>query len=102
MAREKGIKTVALVRKEDAVKTVKDLGATKVVVTDGFKTADDYTKAMMQATDGEGILYGIDCIGSEPGIGIFNSIRKGGKLNFYGALSGIHGNNVQKHSVSIS
>lgn len=31
---------------------MKDLGATKVVVTGAFKSADDYTKAIMDATEG--------------------------------------------------
>ena len=47
------MKTIAMVRKEDAMKTVKDLGATKVIVTGNFKTADNYTKAIMEATDGK-------------------------------------------------
>ena len=31
---------------------MKDLGATKVIVTGSFKSSDDYTKAIMDATDG--------------------------------------------------
>ena len=56
LAREKGIKTVAIVRREDAAKTVQHLGATKVIVAD-FKTSEEYTKAIMEATNGIIIYY---------------------------------------------
>ena len=37
-----GLKTVALVRKEDAVENMRKLGATKVIVTKDLKTSDEY------------------------------------------------------------
>lgn len=36
---------------------MKDLGATKVIVSGGFKSADDYTKAIIDATDGKRLLF---------------------------------------------
>ena len=48
-----GIKTVAIVRKEDAVQMMKDLGATKLLVVGNIKSADEYSKKLLEATDGK-------------------------------------------------
>ena len=47
-----GLKTVALVRREDAVQMLKDLGATKVVVVGKIKDDDEYAREILKATDG--------------------------------------------------
>lgn len=51
-----GLKTIAIVRKEDAMQNMKDRGASKVLVLGDVKSADEYTKAIIDATDGEYVL----------------------------------------------
>ena len=47
---------------------MKELGATKVLVLDSSKSADEYSKAIIDATNGshclrsDGIFYRIECI----------------------------------------
>ena len=51
-----GLKTVAIVRKDDAVQMMKDLGATKVLVVGNIDNSDDYAKAILDATEGKYIF----------------------------------------------
>ena len=47
-----GIKSLAIVRKDDAVELVKKNGADKVIVIGKITNADDYAKAVLDANDG--------------------------------------------------
>jgi NADPH:quinone reductase-like Zn-dependent oxidoreductase len=83
IAAMRGIKTVNIVRREDAVASVAELGA-DVVVVDGDKLA----KRVAEATGGASIQLGIDAVGGEATDRLATCLAEGGTLVNYGMMSG--------------
>ena len=61
ICKDKGFKSIALVRKPDSVEEMKKEGADKTIATGNFKTAEDHTNAILEATDGINKLLMIIC-----------------------------------------
>lgn len=83
LARHRGLRTVNLVRRDAARKTVEDAGA-EIVLVDG----DDIAARVRTATDGGKIRLGIDAVGGEATERLAQCLANRGKVVNYGAMSG--------------
>ncbi len=83
LARLRGLKTVSVVRREDAVGVVREAGG-DVVLVDG----DDLPARAAEATGGAKIRLGIDAVGGSASGRLASSLGRSGTLVSYGALSG--------------
>jgi len=83
LAKRRGIRTVNVVRREDAIAPLRALGG-DVVLVDG----PDLDKRVAEATDKAKIRLGFDCIGGSATDRIARSLAIGGTVVNYGALSG--------------
>ena len=86
LAREKGVKTVNVVRRETLVADLQELGADAVVVDPG--DADDLATRVDAATDGVPIHVGIDCVASTATVAIARCLAPGGTVVNYGFMTG--------------
>lgn len=82
-AAAKGIKTVCVVRREEAVQEVLDFGG-NIAVLDG----DDLAQAVKEATGGESIKVAFDAVAGETTARLADCLEVGGTLVNYGMLSG--------------
>lgn len=83
LAKEKGIKTIATVRRNDQIEQLKALGATEVV-----NTSEIYLpKAVKQITEGKGVKYCFDALGGETGGQVIECLAVGGTMQVFGMLS---------------
>ena len=82
LAKQRGIKTVNIVRRESLVAELKELGA-DVVLVDG----PDLLKDIASATDGAPIKMAIDAVGAETFSNLLASLTFGGTLVAYGVMS---------------
>jgi mitochondrial enoyl-[acyl-carrier protein] reductase / trans-2-enoyl-CoA reductase len=83
LAKEKGVRTVNVVRRDDVTAELKTLGA-DVVLTDG----PDLAQQAPQATGGAPIRLGIDAVSGEACKRIADSVADGGVAVSYGSMSG--------------
>jgi len=83
LARERGLKTVNVVRRDSLIEPLKKLGA-DVVVVDG----PDLSKRIAEATAKAQIRLAIDAIGGEATARLAHAVSPGGTVVNYGALSG--------------
>ena len=83
LAKRRGIRTVNVVRRQDAVAPLQALGG-DVVLVDG----PDLATRVADATDNAKIRLGFDCIGGSATDRIARSLAIGGTVVNYGALSG--------------
>ena len=83
LAKLRGLKTVNIVRRENAVAGVQALGA-DVVIVDGDKLA----KRVAEATGGASFRLGIDAVGGAATDRLANCLAEGAFLVNYGAMSG--------------
>lgn len=84
IAKQEGIKTVAIVRGEDHVKELKELGATYVI--DSKK--ENYLQELKQRVSELQISVFYECIGGADGENQAKQLGDGSQVNYYGALSG--------------
>lgn len=83
LAKRRGLRTVNVVRRQDAIPPLQELGG-DVVLVDG----PDLDKRVAEATGKAKIRLGFDCIGGSATDRIARSLAIGGTLVNYGALSG--------------
>jgi NADPH:quinone reductase-like Zn-dependent oxidoreductase len=83
LAKREGLKTVNVVRREDLVPELRELGA-DVVVVDG----PDLPEKVREATGGAKIRLGIDAVGGSATTRLGDSLAPGGIVVNYGAMSG--------------
>lgn len=83
LAKLRGLHTVNIVRRENAVRAVQELGA-EVVLVDGEKLA----KRVSEATGGAAIRLGIDAVGGGATDRLATCLAERGVLVNYGAMSG--------------
>ena len=83
LARQRGLRTVNVVRREGAVAAVKADGG-DVVLVDG----DDLAQRVKQATGGEPVRLGIDAVGGPATDRLARCLAEGGTLVNYGLMSG--------------
>ncbi|KAL6769252.1 hypothetical protein ACKKBF_B18080 [Auxenochlorella protothecoides x Auxenochlorella symbiontica] len=82
-AKHKGLKTIALVRREALREELLSLGAAAVIVTgEGV----DVEAEIKKVTDGEGADAAFECVGGDVS-GIVKGLRHGGALIVYGAMA---------------
>ncbi len=84
LARHDGIKTINVVRRQEAVAELEALGG-DVVLASADGNIEDRVR---EITGGRGVLHAIDPVGGATGLGLFRALGEGGKLVLYGALSG--------------
>ena len=83
LARQRGLKTVNIVRRESAVAGVEALGA-DVVLVDG----EDLDARVKAVTHGASIKLGVDSVGGSATLRLAACLGEGGIVVNYGALSG--------------
>ncbi len=83
IAREKGIRTINVVRRESAVQPLVDAGG-DVVLVDG----KDLHRRVAEATGGGQVRLGVDAIGGAATERLARSVANGGMIVNYGLLSG--------------
>ncbi len=83
LAKQRGLRSVNIVRRESAVAAVKALGA-DVVLVDG----DDLHKRVREATGGASIKLGVDAVGGKATDRLARCLGEGGTLVNYGLMSG--------------
>jgi NADPH:quinone reductase-like Zn-dependent oxidoreductase len=82
-ARERGLKTINVVRRTDAIAEVKALGG-DLAILDG----DDLAQRVLEATSGEPSRLALDAVGSDLTIRLADCLDNGGIVLSYGMLSG--------------
>ncbi len=82
LAKQRGIKTVNIVRRESAAQPLLDMGADKVLI-DG----PDLTARIQEATGGAPLLLAIDAVAGETFTQMADALTYGGSIVCYGALS---------------
>ena len=82
IARELGIKTVNVVRREELVEELRVQGG-DVVLIDGEALRDD----VKESTDGALIRLGLNAVGGDSALRLMNCLAPGGTLVTYGAMS---------------
>ena len=83
LCQQRGINTIATVRRAEQVASLKALGATEVVNTE----AEKLVKRVYEITDGQGVDYAFDAVGGELGGKAVDCLAKHGTLLTFGALS---------------
>ncbi|HEX8434425.1 zinc-dependent alcohol dehydrogenase family protein [Archangium sp.] len=83
LAKREGLKTVNVVRREDLVPELRELGA-DVVLVDG----PELPAKVREATGGANIRLGIDAVGGSATTRLGDSLAPGGIVVNYGAMSG--------------
>ena len=83
IARQRGIRTINVVRRESAVSTLVSAGADLVLI-DG----EDLAERVRTEIGDTRLLLALDAIGGQPCLHLANCLSKGGKLINYGFLSG--------------
>lgn len=83
LAKRDGIRTINVVRRPEAVRELKDLGADEVIVsTDG--PIDEQVHEIVR----QGVGYAIDPVAGQTGTEIFRSLSEDGRMLVYGSLTG--------------
>jgi NADPH:quinone reductase-like Zn-dependent oxidoreductase len=83
LAKERGIRTVNVVRRDDVTAALRDLGA-DVVLKDG----PDLAERVRAATGGAPIRLGIDAVSGDACKRIGDCVAEGGVVVSYGSMSG--------------
>jgi mitochondrial enoyl-[acyl-carrier protein] reductase / trans-2-enoyl-CoA reductase len=85
VCKHKGIKTINVVRRAEQVEELKSLGADEVIVS----TEEDIPARVNEITGGKGAYGAIECVGGDLFAQITASVRPGGTVIIYGAMSGL-------------
>ena len=78
-----GIRTINVVRRNEAVEELKALGG-DVVISSAEKPIEPQVRAI---TQGVGVKYAVDPVGGETGAQLLQSLAENGRLLLYGVLS---------------
>ncbi|MCC5806109.1 MAG: 2-enoyl thioester reductase domain-containing protein [Opitutales bacterium] len=81
MARALDIRTVNVVRREELVQPLKDLGADVVVLEDS-----GYEKRVKELTGGQPVVLGLNSVGGESALRLIKSLGDGGTMVTFGAM----------------
>ncbi len=84
IARQRGFKTINVVRRREQAEELKTLGADEVICTD----EEDIPERVREITGKAGVTKAIDAVGGETGAAVLRSLGRGGVLLVYGLLSG--------------
>jgi len=88
MCKKRNIKTINVVRRQDQVEELKQLGADHVIVADE-DTSAGITEEVMKITGGKGAYGAIECVGGAIFKACASSVRVNGTILIYGAMSGL-------------
>jgi NADPH2:quinone reductase len=83
IAKAQGFHTINLVRREEQVAEIRELGGDIVLCT----AHENWPEQLKQATDGKGIAKAIDCVAGRTGATLARQLARNGRLLVYGALS---------------
>jgi NADPH:quinone reductase-like Zn-dependent oxidoreductase len=84
IARQRGFKTINVVRRREQCEELKALGADEVICTD----EEDIAARVLEIVDKAGLTKAIDAVGGETGAAVMSSLGRGGVMLVYGLLSG--------------
>lgn len=84
IAKQRGFKTINVVRRGEQGEELKALGADEVVCTD----EEDIPERVREITGKAGLLKAIDAVGGETGGAVVSALGRGGVMLVYGLLSG--------------
>ena len=84
IAKQRGVKTINVVRRHDVVAELAELGADAVLV-DG---EDDVVAQAKEITGGRGPQYALDSVAGRSGTLLAQSLASGGSMIVFGAISG--------------
>lgn len=84
IAKQRGFKTINVVRRREQAEELKTLGADEVICTD----EEDICERVGEITGGEGLRKAIDAVGGETGGAVVRALGRGGVMLVYGLLSG--------------
>jgi NADPH:quinone reductase len=84
IAKQRGFKTINVVRRREQAEELKALGADEVVCTD----EEDLPERVREITGREGLRKAIDAVGGETGADVVRALGRGGVMLVYGLLSG--------------
>jgi NADPH:quinone reductase-like Zn-dependent oxidoreductase len=85
VAKKRGLKTINLVRRPEQAAELKALGADEVLCTE----TDDIVARVKEITGGKGAWGAVDAVGGPLTQRISGSVRDGGSVLIYGAMSGL-------------
>ncbi|MFM0341575.1 zinc-dependent alcohol dehydrogenase family protein [Paraburkholderia fungorum] len=83
IAKAEGFRTINLVRREEQVAEIQDLGGDVVLCT----ADESWPERLNEATGGNGIVSAIDCVAGRTGATLARQLAPNGRLLVYGALS---------------
>jgi NADPH:quinone reductase-like Zn-dependent oxidoreductase len=79
-----GVKTISIVRRAEQIQELKDLGGDEVINS----SDEDVVQRVRDITSGEGAWAGLDPVAGSFTSTLLKSVRHGGEVRIYGALSG--------------
>ncbi|HEX8853364.1 MAG TPA: zinc-dependent alcohol dehydrogenase family protein [Pyrinomonadaceae bacterium] len=83
LARQRGFKTINVVRRREQAEELKSLGADECVATD----EEDLAARVGEIAGREGVVKAIDAVGGETGAAALGALSRGGVMLAYGLLS---------------
>lgn len=83
IAKAQGFRTINLVRREEQVAEIRELGGDIVLCT----ADESWPEQLKKATGGNGIVRAIDCVAGRTGATLARQLAQNGRLLVYGALS---------------
>jgi NADPH:quinone reductase-like Zn-dependent oxidoreductase len=83
LARHRGIPTINVVRRRDAVEEIKALGGDEVICTED----EDLPRRVADIAGPAGVHKAIDCVAGHVGAQVSQALAPGGEVVVYGALS---------------
>lgn len=84
IAKQRGFKTINVVRRREQAEELKALGADEVICTD----EEDIPERVKEITVREGLRKAIDAVGGTTGAAVLSALGRGGVMLVYGLLSG--------------
>ena len=84
LARERGFRTINIVRRREQAEELKRLGADETISTDEVSI----TERVREITEGRGVRAAIDAVGGKTGGDAARALGRGGVMLAYGLLSG--------------
>lgn len=86
-AKHYGVRTINVVRREEQIKELVDLGADQVIASTG-DSGEDIAERVGQITGGKGAYAAVDAVGGDLTGKLLAGVRPRGTLLIYGVLSG--------------
>lgn len=83
VCKDRGIKTIAIVRNKAQIEQLKKLGATEVIIS----TDEDIVERIHMITQGKGAYAALDCLNGQTVTDLCKAVRIGGTVILYGAMT---------------